>query len=200
MPGGERGTSLTLLQRARSKDQEAWQRLVQLYAPLGYSWCNRGGVRAEDADDLVQEVFQAAAAAGLDSFRRDRPGDTFRGWLRGITRNLVALYHRRQGRQPRAPGGTDALRRLQEIPADAPAMPDDADDPPAELRGLYHRALELVRGEFEKRTWRMFWLTVVEGRSPVDIAAELGVTPAAVRKAKSRVLHRLKQEVGDLIQ
>jgi RNA polymerase sigma-70 factor (ECF subfamily) len=29
------------------------------------------------------------------------------------------------------------------------------------------------------------------------VAADLGVTPAAVRQAKSRVLRRLKEEVGD---
>ena len=35
---------------------------------------------------------------------------------------------------------------------------------------------------------------------PVDlIASDMGVTPAAVRKAKSRILHRLKEEIGDLI-
>lgn len=45
----------------------------------------------------------------------------------------------------------------------------------------------------------MFWLTAIEGRSPVDIAAALGVSPAAVRMAKSRVLHRLKEEFGDLV-
>ena len=31
-----------------------------------------------------------------------------------------------------------------------------------------------------------------------EIACLLGVTPAAVRKAKSRVLHRLKEELGEL--
>jgi RNA polymerase sigma-70 factor, ECF subfamily len=46
----------------------------------------------------------------------------------------------------------------------------------------------------------MFWRTTVEDRAPVDLAAELGVTPAAVRKAKSRVLRRLKEEFGELIQ
>jgi RNA polymerase sigma-70 factor (ECF subfamily) len=45
----------------------------------------------------------------------------------------------------------------------------------------------------------MFWLAVVEDQAPADIAGRLGVTPATVRKAKSRVLHRLKEEVGDLI-
>ena len=58
----------------------------------------------------------------------------------------------------------------------------------------------MVRGEFEERTWQAFWQTVVEGRSPVDLAADLGVSPAAVRMAKSRVLRRLKEAFGDLIQ
>jgi len=32
-----------------------------------------------------------------------------------------------------------------------------------------------------------------------DVAERFGVTKAAVRKAKSRVLFRLKQEVGDIL-
>jgi RNA polymerase sigma-70 factor (ECF subfamily) len=83
---------------------------------------------------------------------------------------------------------------------DAAVTKDEDEDPAEELDGLRRRALELVRGEFEERTWRAFWLTVVEGRSPSDIAAEMGVTPTAIRMAKSRVLRRLKETFGDLIQ
>jgi RNA polymerase sigma-70 factor (ECF subfamily) len=57
-----------------------------------------------------------------------------------------------------------------------------------------------VRSEFEERTWQMFWRVVIEGRSPVALAEELGVTPAAVRQAKSRVLRRLKEEMGELVE
>ena len=56
-----------------------------------------------------------------------------------------------------------------------------------------------MRGEFEERTWQMFWRVVIEGHSPVALAEELGVTPAAVRQAKSRVLRRLKEEMGELL-
>jgi RNA polymerase sigma-70 factor (ECF subfamily) len=45
----------------------------------------------------------------------------------------------------------------------------------------------------------MFWLTAVEDRGPTDVAARFGVTPVAVRKAKSRVLRRLREEIGDLL-
>jgi RNA polymerase sigma-70 factor, ECF subfamily len=192
------GTSLTLLERLRADEPDAWQAMVRLYSPLVYSWCARAGVRGADADDVLQAVFQAAATH-LASFRRDREADTFRGWLRGITRNVALMHFRRDARQPRASGGTESLLQLHEVID--PTTPDsDDDDSLAEADELHRRALELVRGEFEERTWQMFWRTTVEDRSPVDLAAELGVTPAAVRKAKSRVLRRLKEEFGELIQ
>ena len=55
------------------------------------------------------------------------------------------------------------------------------------------------RAEFHDRTWRAFWLTAVEGRPANDVAAELAMTPVAVRVAKSRVLQRLREALGDLI-
>ena len=191
-------TSLTLLARLRTSDRDAWSRLVRLYGPLVAYWVRRGGVTGADAEDVVQEVFREVSQA-LAEFRRDRPGDTFRGWMRGIARIALLRYWRSVGRQPEAVGGTAARDLLNAVPA--PAWDDpDGDDPEPEVHALYHRALELVRGEFEARTWQMFWATTVEGRKPADVAADLGVSTAAVRQAKSRVLRRVKEEVGDLIE
>src|SRR5436305_2049300 len=107
-------TSLSLLERARAHDPTAWHRLVRLYQPLVLSWCARGGVNATDAEDVGQEVFTAAAGA-LDRFRRDRPGDTFHGWLRAITRNQILLLFRRGRGRPRAEGGSDACHKFHEV-------------------------------------------------------------------------------------
>lgn len=193
MGPADQPTSLTLLEKVRNQDAEAWQRLWQLYAPLVARWCIHAGISRQDADDVQQEVFQAVAG-GLDGFRRDRAGDTFRGWLRGITRNKLLDHFRRCARQAEAQGGTEAQRQLQDVPE--AELPDDTAE---DLSGLYHRALELVRCEFEPRTWDAFWRATVDGQSPALIAAEMGVSAAAVRKAKSRVLHRLRQELGELI-
>jgi RNA polymerase sigma-70 factor (ECF subfamily) len=188
-------TPLSLLERVRANDPEAWRRLVELYRPLVLFWCRRGGLRGPDAEDVAQEVF-AGAATGLAGFRRDRPGDTFRGWLRGITRNQVLLHFRRAQGQPRAEGGSDAWQQLQGV-ADPLAGP--ADDEAAEVDHLYRRALEQVRSEFGAPIWEAFWQTAIEGSSPAALADELGMTPAAIRQAKSRVLRRLKQELGELL-
>jgi RNA polymerase sigma-70 factor (ECF subfamily) len=192
-PGQE--TPLSLLERVRANDPEAWQRLVRLYQPLVRFWCRRGGLDGPDAEDVAQEVF-SGAAGGLAGFRRDRPGDTFRGWLRGITRNQVLLHYRRNRGKARAEGGSGAWHHLQDV-AD-PLVGVEADETD-EVGQLYRRAVEQVRGEFEERTWQAFWRTVIEGRSPAALADELGMTPAAIRQAKSRVLRRLKQEMGELL-
>lgn len=185
-------TSVSLLARVQADDQDAWGRLLRLYSPLVRYWCRRAGIADADLDDVGQEVFRAVAS-GIGSFQGGRPGDTFRGWLRGVCRHKI-LDHRRRQHLPAAEGGTDAQLRLNQL-----AEPELGEETAEEVSGLYRRALELVRGEFEARTWDMFWRAAIEGHPPDLIAAEMGVSAAAVRKAKSRVLLRLREEVGDLI-
>ena len=93
-------------------------------------------------------------------------------------------------------GGTDAQIRLAQLPAARPPEEDDSSEERAD-RGVVGRALELIRGEFEERTWRAFWLTAIEDRAPKEVAIELGMSPGAVRVAKSRVLRRLRDELGE---
>jgi RNA polymerase sigma-70 factor (ECF subfamily) len=159
-------------------------------------WCRRAGVVEPDADDVCQDVFQTVAAS-LDRFRRDRPGDSFRGWLHGITRHKLLHHTERRRGSPRGTGGTDAHIVLQQV-ADRPDLPDEP-DPPEESRSLYRRALALVEAEFEVRTWQAFWRTAVDGVPAPAVAAELGLSSASVRQAKSRVLRRLREELGELI-
>jgi RNA polymerase sigma-70 factor, ECF subfamily len=190
----ENVTSLSLLQRVRVREALAWERLLRLYRPLVLHWCLRGGARTEDADDVAQEVF-LAVAAGVEQFQRQREGG-FRSWIRGITRHKLLDFYRQRGRHPEAAsGGTDAYQALHELPDPEHDSADDLE----ETGGLYRRALDLVRSEFEERTWLAFWQAGVEGQDTAVVAAALGMTPVAVRVAKSRVLARLREEAGDLI-
>src|SRR5262249_7352161 len=45
-------TSLSLLDRVKADDPQAWQRLVGLYTPLVCHWCARWQVTGTDADDV----------------------------------------------------------------------------------------------------------------------------------------------------
>jgi RNA polymerase sigma-70 factor (ECF subfamily) len=190
-------TSRSLLADAKLADPAAWERLVRLYAPLVASWCRRWGVAEQDVADLLQDVF-SAVARNLDRFRKEQPSDTFRGWLATIARNKVRDHYRRRSQEPHGVGGTDASVRLQQVldPDAAVDLFEDGDDPA--FSGVLLRALDSIRGEFHDRTWQAFWGVAVEGRAAADVAADLDMRPGTVRVAKSRVLLRLRRELGDV--
>ncbi len=193
---GTDATSVSLLERVKAQDATAWQRLVDLYSPLLLSWFRQRGVDGENANDLLQEVFKAVATH-IAGFRRERPGDTFRGWLRVVARNQIALHFRRGAHREQAVGGTSAQVRLQELPDE---KADDADTDAQDASDLFCRGLELIRSEFEDRTWQAFWLLVVEGRSSDDVCREFHMTPGALRQVKYKVLRRLRAELGDVLE
>jgi RNA polymerase sigma-70 factor (ECF subfamily) len=185
------------LERVKAADEAAWRRLVSLYAPLVLSWCRRWQLQDQDAADILQEVFQAVVVH-IAGFQKRAAGGTFRGWLQVITHNKVHDHFRRQGREPPGVGGSDAQKRLAQCPLPPVPAPENGGSEPEACR-LLHRALDLIRPEFADRTWQAFWRTAVEGRAPRDVAEELAMSPGAVRVAKSRVLHRLREELGDLM-
>lgn len=203
-PQGERQdqqlTSLTLLQRVRGGDQQGWERLVKLYGPLVYNWCRRSGLSGEDAGDISQEVFTTLATK-LDQFRKNRPGDSFRRWLKTITVNRARDLRRRGRGQAVARGGTEANLQLAAHAAgvDCPMIEETDEERNTETNQLLQTASELVRTEFERATWQAFWQTAVDGRETADVAADLGISPNAVRIAKSRVRARLRKEMSDLL-
>jgi RNA polymerase sigma-70 factor (ECF subfamily) len=189
---GQASTSRSLLARVQANDPAAWDRLVTLYAPLVWHWCRRMHLPHQETADVFQEVFKAVAVH-FPRFHHDRPEDTFRGWLRTITRNKVRDYFRRTQHEPEATGGTDAQLHWSQVPAL---------DPDNELEAgqdslLFQRALSLIQSEFEERSWRAFWRVVVDGCPPQQVADELGMSTGSVRVAKCRILHRLRQELGD---
>lgn len=192
--------SSSLLDRLVEHDAEAWKRMVRLYYPLVRTWCQRGGLQTEDAADVAQEVFRALAS-GVGRFRREGGQNSFRGWLYGITQRQLLAYWRRQKGEPAAAGGSEALQWFAHVP-------DGGSDDSGSLSSLVaaddrhdvlRRALQLLREGVADRTWQAFWRAAVEGHAPADIATDLGMSVNAVYVAKARMLGRLREEFGNLI-
>lgn len=192
-------TSTSLLERVKARDPQAWFRLTDLYGPLVYSWCRRAGLQPDDAADVGQEVF-VAVAASIQQLRCEMPENSFRGWLRTITRNKICDHFRRGHDLPQALGGSDAQRRLADAPAAAPADASSVQESHDDRRGLVHRALAPLEGCFRGSTWKAFWRTTVGGEHAGDVAADLGMSVQAVYQAKHRVLMRLRKELAELFQ
>jgi RNA polymerase sigma-70 factor (ECF subfamily) len=185
-------TSTTLLQRLKTQDPDAWQRLVDLYGPVVFHWCQQSGLSIHNAADVVQAVW-LAVLKNMDKFRRERPGDSFRGWLWTITRNEIC--DRADDPNPLPAGGSKARGMLEEF-ADKP--PDSVASGPTDKQLVVRKALELTRADFEERTWQAFWRTTVDGLSSPEVAAELGMTKKAVRQAAFRVRHRIRELRAEL--
>jgi RNA polymerase sigma-70 factor (ECF subfamily) len=183
-------TPVSLLERLRLPGQErAWERFVELYAPLLYHWARRTALPNVDPADLVQEVLTLLVQK-LPEFTYDE-NRSFRAWLRTVAHNC---WHN--------------LRRRAELPreADAPDLgmlsAPESDDPFWEVeyrQRLARRALELMQADFQPTTWQACWQCVAEGRPAADVAAELGISVGAVYMARSRVLSRLRKELEGLM-
>jgi RNA polymerase sigma-70 factor, ECF subfamily len=193
----EPSTSLSMLERVRQNDAEAWRRFCHIYGPLIYRWARVAGLQDSDAADVGQEVLRTVFHK-LDVFDTRQAGATLRGWLRVITRNKVGDLQRGKAAHHQPIGGTSAWQLREQIPS---VERSSLDLPlPDEDQLVLHRTLESLRQEFETRTWRAFWLATVDDLPATDIAEQLGMTATAVRQAKFRVLRRLRIELaGDTL-
>lgn len=197
-PSGDVGdTSSTLLVRLKARNADAWARFVRLYTPLVYRWCRRAGLQEADIADVSQEVFRAVAGA-IVTLHHDREGDSFRGWLRTITRNKVHDFARRKPVGADGPGGSDAHAVLHQICDPVGADPDGGTEPDDQLL-VYRQAIELVLGEVNEVVRQAFLRVVVGGQHPADVAKDLQISVNSVYLAKSRLLRRLREEFAGLL-
>jgi RNA polymerase sigma-70 factor (ECF subfamily) len=184
------GSSLLLGLQERAPD--AWQRFLRLYGPLVYSWCRgRWQLEPADAADIMQDVVTRVLEAIVD-YR----GGNFVAWLDRITQSRVANHFRKD--PARAAGGSAAQDLLGEVPdqpEEAPSGSDSSDW--KRLGGVLARAVEQVRAHSADRSWRAFWQVTVRGRSAADVGLDLGMSVNAVYIANSRILRRLRDELGE---
>jgi RNA polymerase sigma-70 factor (ECF subfamily) len=196
------GTHPSLIGRVQEHNPEAWHRLVVNYTPLVMNWCQRMGCDQHTSEDIAQETFMAASRSIAD-LRTDGAAGSFRRWLWQIAKNKLIDLRRRYPASVIPPGGSTAAMQLLQV-ADSEQsvahenLPDSDPSSPELLRELTIKALDLVRVEFHETSWKAFWRTAVDGLPTDVVASELGTTPASVRQSRSRIMRRLRMELGDL--
>jgi RNA polymerase sigma factor (sigma-70 family) len=189
-------TRASLLVRLRDgSDAGAWQEFVRLYAPVIYGFARKRGLQDADAADLMQEVLRSVSMAA-ERLEYDPARGTFRGWLFTVTRNKVFNFLDSRRRRVDGSGDSRVQHRLEQQES-----PDG--DLASDWEGDYQRtvaaqAMERVKDEFQSATWNAFLQTSVEGHPPSQVAKNLGLSVGAVYVAKSRVIARLRQEIGRL--
>ncbi len=183
-------TSMSLLDLVRTHDEVAWRCMTELYGPLIYHWCRNAGLGADDAADILQDVFRSVVIH-IATFEKTETGGSFRAWLWSITRNKIRDYFKVRAGKASATGGTDAHLHMLAIPDREPN--DACDSSLVATSGLTCRVFELVQREVKETTWLAFWRTTIDDIAPVVVADELGISIESVWQAKSRVLRRARQ-------
>jgi RNA polymerase sigma-70 factor (ECF subfamily) len=172
-------------------DAVAWHEFVDLYQPLVYKLACRKGLQDADARDVCQEVLLAVARA-VHRWDPEPARGSFRGWLSRIARNLLVNFLTRPA-YPRGSGATSVQELLEAQPSDDPSA--TALFEAEHRRRVFRWAADAIRDEFTPATWQAFWRTAVDGQTPREAAAALGLSVGAVYIARSRILARLRHRV-----
>ncbi|WHT18384.1 RNA polymerase sigma factor [Crossiella sp. CA-258035] len=158
--------------------------LAELYrrhvrALLGYAGRRLGD--PNDAADLVAAVFLEVIRT---AHRYDPARGTPRAWLFGIAATLLAAHGRSRSREARALRRVYGRREL--IPEDHAELAGRIDA--ARSAELLHAAIDtLAPAERE-----LFLLVALDGLTPAEAGAVLGIAPAAARMRLSRARRKLR--------
>ena len=183
-----------LIRRAQAGDVEAFCRLAREYERRVYALALHYCRRAEDAEDLSQEVWLRAFRS-LAGFRFE---SSFHTWLRRITGN-VFLNHRRSQTVTRDDVKTavrlDSLEELLDGRAIARGLSDDGAEDGYHKKILAGRVMRAL-GELTEQQRLIFLLRHREGMTSREIGEALGCSAGAVKKSLFRSVEKLRASLG----
>jgi RNA polymerase sigma-70 factor (ECF subfamily) len=187
-------TRLSLIDRIRNpQDKEAWARFVSFYEPMLKSYVRSLNVPPHDADEVVQSVIVAVWKA-MPTFTLDHSRGRFRTYLYRLTINAV----RDRWRRLKARGGREA-GWSPDLPKPGVSDPEPGANWDQEFqKRQMELALRDIQAECDPKTWACFQEHKLEGRDSNDVAAELGLSPEAVRKNASRVFKKVAERAREL--
>ena len=170
-----------LVARARNGDKQAWDALVERYAPLIWSICRRHRLGRVDADDVGQSVWLRL----VDQLDRVREPAALPGWIATTTRReCVRVLSAAQG-----PHATV-------YPLDIESLPDErAGSAEQELMAAErHAALREAFSQLPSGGQQLLALLTADPPTPYsDISAQLGIPVGSIGPTRSRYLDKMRR-------
>ena len=168
-----------LVTRARNGEKQAWDQLVDRYAPLMWSICRRYRLDRADAEDVGQSVWMRLVGQ-LGSIRDPA---ALPGWLATTTR-------RECGRVVRAAQNQETSGHPQEIP--------DTTTGAAEselLRAERHAALREAFTHLPPGSRQLIAILIQDPPVPyAEISAKLGIPVGSIGPMRGRCLDKLRRD------
>ena len=173
-------TVADLVASARNGDKQAWDGLVERYAPLIWSICRRYRLGAADAEDVGQAVWMHLVEH-LDNLR---DVGALPGWLATTTRRECCRV----------------LRATCKLPADGPVlenMPDEQTLPAGHelLVAERNAALREAFARLSPGAQSLLAMLITDPPVPYsEISARLGIPVGSIGPSRRRYLDRLLRD------
>lgn len=164
-----------------AEDKEAFGELYERYLTKMYNYVYYRTGNTHDAEDLTAKVFHRAMAH-IDTYV-DR-GLPFQAWLYRIAHNLVANWHRDQGRRK--------IIALDDYVGQS--LQSEAPDRWTEEQEEQRQLMEAVRRLPEDRQ-QLLLLKFIEQLSNAEIGEIMGRTEGAVKSLYHRTLLALREDL-----
>jgi RNA polymerase sigma-70 factor, ECF subfamily len=181
-PGDVRSADLELAKRCRNGDAGAFEELYRQHAGRLYNMAFRMAGTAQEAEDLLQEVFLHAYRK-LGSFRGDSSLGT---WLYRLGMNQCLDYLR--GRQAKMNQATDSL--------DDDGAAEPAARMPATPTAVNRLDLERAIERLPQGCRAAFLLHDVEGFEHHEVAKILGVSEGTSKSQVHKARMKLRSMLG----
>ncbi|TCC08011.1 RNA polymerase sigma factor [Kribbella soli] len=171
-------TVVDLVTRARDGEKNAWDELVERYAPLVYSVCRRCRLAQPDIDDVGQSVWLRL----VEHLPGLREPAALPGWIATTTQRECFRLIR-------------ATSRVE--PVDFVQAPDVPEQAIAEEEVLRHERKTILRtafAELSRRCQVLLGLLMQDPPAPYDeISRRLQVPIGSIGPSRARCLTRLRQ-------
>jgi RNA polymerase sigma factor (sigma-70 family) len=170
-----------LVMRARDGDQQAWDAIVERYAPLVWAICRRYRLAVADAEDAGQAVWLQL----VDHIGQIRDPAALPGWLATTTaRECGRLV--RAARRISPPG---QVLDSQDIPDEQAVLADDE-----LLRLERHAALREALAHLPPPCQQLIALLTLDPPLPyAQISARLGIPAGSIGPTRRRCLAKLRR-------
>jgi len=170
-----------LVTRARNGDKEAWDALVERYAPLIWSICRRHRLGRDDADDVGQSVWMRL----VDQLDRVRDPAALPGWLATTARRecLRVLC------PMRGPQMSLFAPDIESLPDERAGRADKG-----LLAAERHAALREAFAQLPPNGQQLMSLLIADPPLPyADISARLGIPVGSIGPNRSRYLDKMRR-------
>jgi RNA polymerase sigma factor (sigma-70 family) len=170
-----------LVARAKGGDSEAWDELVERYAPLLWSICRKHRLGGADADDVAQSVWLRL----VDQLDRLRDPAALPGWLATTARRecLRVLY------MSHGPHAAMYARDVETLPDERAGLAEQG-----LLMSERQAALREAFAQLPPNGQELISLLIADPPLPyADISAKLGIPVGSIGPNRSRYLSKMRR-------